>query len=79
MKANAPWVDRTGAARQSLRAEVEPPTAAQVQQMVELILAHGVEYGVFLELKNAGAFAIINPTLDAAAPKIWADIRRLFT
>lgn len=78
MRNQAPWTDRTGNARQGLYTEVQPPTAAQVTGMIELILRHGVEYGEFLELRNSGRFAIINPTLDTAAPRIWADIRRLF-
>jgi hypothetical protein len=79
MKQNAPWTDRSGAARQTLYTEVQPPTPAQVTDMIELMLWHGVDHGVFLELKNAGRFAIINPTLDQAAPRVWADVVRLFT
>ena len=78
MKQNAPWQDKSSNARQTLYTAVEPPTAAQIADMIELILSHGVTYGIFLELKNAGKFAIINPTLDQAAPRIWADIRGLF-
>lgn len=49
--------------------------------MIELIISHGaaVDYSIFLELANAGRFAIISPTLDANAPRVWADIRGLFT
>jgi hypothetical protein len=72
MKANAPWTDRTGNARQALYTAVEV-----VNSMVELIMSHGVEYGIFLELKNAGHFAIVNPALDYFAPKIWQDVREL--
>lgn len=80
MRAGAVWQDRTGNARQGLYSAVEPPTPAQVQDLIELIIAHGaaVDYGIFLELANAGRFAIIGPTLDAAAPRVWQDVRRLF-
>jgi hypothetical protein len=44
---------------------------------VLIAFGHGVDYGIFLELANAGRFAIVNPALDFFAPKIWADVRRL--
>lgn len=80
LKQNAPWSDKTGNARQGLYSAVEPPTPAQVTGLIELIISHGaaVDYSIFLELANAGRFAIIGPTLDAAAPRVWADIRSLF-
>lgn len=59
-KANAPWTDRTGNARQSLF------TATEIaRDMVTLYLSHGMEYGVFLELCNSGRYAIVLPTLEA--------------
>lgn len=73
MKANASWTDRTGNARQSLTVEVEDAAG----DMVEIILAHGVEYGIWLELAHGGAYQIIAPTLDIFAPRIWADVRAL--
>lgn len=73
MKAEAIWIDRTGNARQSLSAEVEQAT----QDMVEIVLAHGVEYGIFLELAHGGAYAIIAPTIDVFGPRIWADVQAM--
>ena len=75
MQENAPWTDRTGNARQSLYTEVEDVTG----KMVQIILSHGVYYGIFLELKNAGRYAIVNPALDHFAPKIWADVKRMLS
>jgi hypothetical protein len=75
MKSNAPWTDRTGNARQTLYTEVQDV----VNQMVTLIISHGVDYGIYLELKNAGRFAIVNPALDEFAPKIWADVKRMLS
>ena len=74
MKSNAPWTDRTGNARQTLNTEVQEVASV----MIGIILAHGVDYGIFLELSNGGAYAIIGPALDYFAPKIWADVQRLF-
>ena len=74
MKSNAPWTDRTGNARQTLHTEVEEV----VNQMVSIILAHGVDYGKYLELSNGGVYSVISPALDYFAPKIWADVQALF-
>lgn len=75
MKSNAPWTDRTGNARQGLHTEVNHV----VGSMVEIILAHGVEYGYWLEVKGAGAYAIVNPALDVFGPRVWADVRRMLS
>ena len=75
MKDNAPWTDRTANARQTLYTEVTDVT----NQMVSLTLSHGVYYGIFLEVNNAGRYAIINPALDHFAPLIWADVQRMLS
>lgn len=75
MRANAPWTDRTGNARQSLWSDVN-----EVANMtVELIMSHGVDYGKWLELLHSGRYAIITPALDHFAPKIWADVKRMLS
>jgi hypothetical protein len=70
MKQEAPWTDRTGNARQTLFGEVQEV----VNQMVAVVIGHGVDYGIYLELKNAGRYAIVNPALDFWAPRLWADV-----
>lgn len=67
-KANAPWSDRTGSARQGLRADV-------YEEFGEIVLelSHSVDYGVWLELIQNGAYAIIMPTLEVLGPKIIRD------
>lgn len=84
MKANARWTDRTGNLRAALNAKVEHTAGV----MVEVILAHGLFYGWYLEginpatmveMQNAGEWNIINPTLDLFAPRIWADVRRMLS
>lgn len=64
-KANAPWEDRTGMAREGLTASVYEEGGEIV-----LELAHSVDYGVYLELKDDGRYAIILPTLEALGPRI---------
>lgn len=70
MKDNAPWTDRTGNARQSLYTEVE-----DLVGVIVVHLSHGVEYGKYLELSNAGTYAIIGPALDHWAPILWQDVK----
>lgn len=72
MKAEAPWTDRTGAARKGLRGE-----ALEAPDRLSIILAHGVDYGVFLELAHDGKYAILWPTAQRYAPEVVADIRSL--
>lgn len=73
MKANAPWTDRTGNARQGLHTEVEALTNG-----IALYLMHSMDYGVFLEWANQGTFAILTPALDVFGPQIWEDVKALF-
>jgi hypothetical protein len=72
MRENAVWTDRTGNARQSLHTAVEV-----LATQIAIHLAHGVTYGVSLELRNSGRYAIIGPALDEFAPVIWQDVKRL--
>lgn len=74
MKENAPWTDRTANARQGLYTEVTENIA---RTMIAIILSHGVHYGLFLEVKQAGKYAIVNPAIDYWGPKIWADVRAM--
>ncbi len=69
MKVNAPWKDRTANARQTLN--VRP---REFKDSVVIDLAHGMFYGIYLELSNAGRYAIINPTLDKYSPLVWKSV-----
>lgn len=72
MKANAPWTDRTGNARQTLHVEV----MATIHQ-ITTELAHGMYYGIYLERKNAGRYAIVTPAVDHWTPILMADAQAL--
>lgn len=61
---NAPWNDVTGAARQGLHAEV---IAEDRNYMAALV--HGVDYGIWLEVRWNGRYAIILPTQEIFASK----------
>lgn len=58
-KETAPWTDRTGNARSGLRAETEwvPKVSYSI------FLFHTMPYGIWLEIRHAGRYAVIVPTL----------------
>lgn len=73
MRQNAPWQDRTGMARQSLRCVVDVSP-----KEIVLKFSHGVEYGVYLEHKNAGKYAILRPAIEHFKDTIKKDIDDVF-
>lgn len=73
-KQNAPWTDRTSNARQTLNSYSE----ALGREIVALYLAHGMEYGKWLEIRWSGRYAIIWPTIEAHLAEIGAMLQRMF-
>lgn len=59
-KTNAPWTNRTGAARASLRGASTVKGASG-----EITISHGVDYGIWLEVANQGRYRIIPQTLQS--------------
>lgn len=57
-KTNAPWTDRTGNARTRLHAYV-----SAMENGYRLTLAHGVDYGFWLEMAHEKKYAIIDKTI----------------
>lgn len=72
MKNNAPWVDRTGNARNGLKAQTVVTT-----NNVTIYLFHQVPYGPYLELRWSGRYQIINPTIEMFAPNFIELIAEL--
>lgn len=72
MKLNAPWTDRTSNARNGLAAR-----AYREGKEIGIVLYHQVDYGIWLEVKNEGRFAIIQPTIDAMGPEVMRRYNRL--
>lgn len=70
-KANRPWTDRTGNARKELQAYVVTPDDIVIR------LIHGVYYGIFLEFRGAGRYAIIRPTIDRNKSHVMDVLRRV--
>ena len=58
-KENRPWTDRSGAARQRLKGYTGASAVGW-----RLYLAHGVGYGIWLELAHEKRFSIIPKTIE---------------
>lgn len=72
MKNNATWTDRTGAARNGLGAQV-----VSSGNKCAIVLFHSVSYGVYLETRWGGKYAIIRPTLSVGGPMFVETFKRL--
>ena len=72
MKLNAPWTDQTTNARNGLAAR-----AYQEKNETGIVLYHQVSYGIFLETRFGGKYAIINPAIEAMSPKVMNRFERL--
>lgn len=73
MKTNAPWRDDTGAARASLAA-----MPARRGRTHEMLLTHGVHYGIWLETKYNRRDQIIASAQRVIGNKIMADMLEAF-
>lgn len=63
MRTNASWIDQTGNARSGLMAR---PFTEKTN--FGIVLFHSVPYGIWLETRFNGRYAIIDPTIQAMAP-----------
>lgn len=70
-KVNAPWADQTGNARNGLIAKALKSSGNNYA----IILAHQMPYGIWLEVKWAGRYAIIMPTIQEYGPKVMNTLR----
>ena len=72
-KRNAPWQDISTNARNGLFAtpEINRPT-------YRVILGHGVPYGIWLEVRYAGRYAIIEPTIQAQGIEVMKTVQQGF-
>lgn len=72
MRSNARWTDRTGNARQGLAGAV-----FESDEEIALVLYHRVTYGIWLEVRWSGRYAIIGPTMAEIAPQIGQQISQV--
>lgn len=73
MQTNAPWEDRTGDARASLRAEVE----VAMTHIVRMKMGYeNIPYSQYLESMQGGRFSILIPTMDHWFPILVDRVQR---
>lgn len=65
MMANRVWNDRTTDARYSLMVSV-----TKEGHNIELVLSHGVPYGIWLEVMQGGRFSILVPATQYWGPQL---------
>jgi len=72
---NAPWTDRTGEARKNLRGYAGLGRNGQCWCAA---IEHGpaIDYGVWLETRWNGRYAIVAPTQEAFAPRMSGYMKR---
>lgn len=58
-KENRRWTDRTGQARQRLKG-----STSKIPNGYRIAIAHGVDYGIWLELAHEKRFSILPETLE---------------
>lgn len=72
LKQNAPWTDRTSAARTGLTT-----VAFTMGTTHELLMAYSVYYGIWLEVANSGRYAVITPAMRIVGKKVMDDMQML--
>lgn len=70
---SAPWTDRTGNARSGLFAQA----ARFNKNSFGIILAHRMDYGIYLERSNDEKYAVIMPTIRVMGPKVQKFLTKL--
>lgn len=75
MKQNRPWTDRTGMAKATLNTKVSQLST----NILRIVLAHGVDYGIWLELAHEKNYAIIGPTIEQEGPRLVSDLDNLMS
>lgn len=66
---NAPWTDRSGNARQTLRGYAD-----ENGDVLRMVLKHGMPYGVYLETKNGGRWGIVTRTVEDLADDVFRAV-----
>jgi len=70
MKLNAPWTDQTSNARNGLAAR-----SGKEGKTHYIVAFHQVPYGIWLEVRWSGKYAIIMPTIDHFGPQIMSSLK----
>ena len=75
MKEHAPWTDRTGNARAGIHAKASNPAVGKY----EIVFAHTVHYGLWLEIANSGRYQIIMPAVRREGELLMSRMEGLFS
>jgi len=79
LKTQAPWTDRTTNARSGLVAVPEHSGVSQIGfAQHEIIFAHAVTYGIWLEICNHKKYQIIMPTVIDVGKHLMNELSTLF-
>lgn len=71
-KTQAPWTNRTGMARATLHAD-----ATMNGMGGEIVLSHGMDYGIWLEIANGGRYQVIDPTMQVMVAELENGLQGL--
>ena len=71
MKLDAPWTDRTSAARNGLHT-----VTSHSPGHYTITFAHSVHYGIWLEVKFSGRDAVIMPTVISQGQALMSDLNK---
>lgn len=74
MRINASWTDRTGNARQGLFARPGRDAGKHF-----IVLYHTMPYGIYLETRWNGKYAIIVPATQQAGRNVMSSLRKAFS
>jgi len=74
MRHNAPWTDQTGNARNGLFARYNKLSDTHYQ----IVVFHTMPYGIWLEVRFAGQYRIIVPTINGEGKRIMQGLTGLF-
>jgi len=75
MKRKAPWTDRTGNARNGL---FTAPSTGVGGNDWTILFSHSVTYGIWLEIRNNGKYAIIMPTVLRTGNDLMRHLKQMF-
>jgi hypothetical protein len=72
MRRDASWTDRTGNARMGLHTSTEHSAKSH-----RIIFAHSVPYGIWLEVRWSGRYAVILPTVRSEGERLMRLLSKL--
>jgi hypothetical protein len=77
-RSNALWTDRTSNARNGLFSKYVAGSLGDTTTH-RIVLYHTVPYGIWLEVRWSGKYAIIVPTIDVYGKKVMDALNRLIS